>query len=311
MAGNDNYDALLTTTMANYHNQLIDNIFNARALTYWLMQKNRVRFVSGGSKIVEQLMYGKNNTVSSYSRYDPISLAPQEGLTAAEYDWKQFAGSVAISGIEEAMNDGEEALLDLLEAKVTQTEETMQEDLNLMLYGNGTGNGGKDMNGLGNLIEASGTVGGIDRATNSWWRSYEENTATALTQALMTTAYNSVSKGNKSPDFALTTQLLYEKYESLLTPNLRYNDTKTADAGFQNLLFKGKPVMYDDACTAGVMYFLNSKYIKLVGYKKKWFKQGAWVTPEDTDARFSLILTYGNLIVNNSRMHGKLTAKTA
>jgi hypothetical protein len=127
----------------------------------------------------------------------------------------------------------------------------------------------------------------------------------------MSTAYNSVSVGNDHPDVLLTTQTLFEKYEALLQPNLRYTDTKTADAGFQNLLFKAAPVMYDVHCTSGTFYFLNSKYITLVGHSDKWFSQTAFISPEDTDARYALIMCYGNLTVRNRAKQGKLTAKTA
>jgi hypothetical protein len=109
----------------------------------------------------------------------------------------------------------------------------------------------------------------------------------------------------------LTTQTLFEKYEALLQPNLRYTDTKTADAGFQNLLFKAAPVMYDVHCTAGVFYFLNTKYLTLVGHSNKWFAQTDFIKPEDTDARYALIMCYGNLTCRNRAKQGKLTAKTA
>ena len=313
MAGNASFDALLSTTLANYRKQLTDNVFTARPLTYFLMDKGRIRMLNGGTKIVEPLIYGQNSTVASYSGYDTLSLTAQEGISAAEYDWKQYAVSIAISGIEEAKNNGEQAVLNLLEAKVMQAEESMKEGFNTMFFADGTGNSGKDWNGLGNLVEASGTVGGINRATagNEFWQSYEENTAGALTLAQMTTAYNSVSVGNDHPDMVLTTQTLFEKYESLLTPQLRYTDTTTADAGFQNLLFKAAPVTYDVHCTAGVVYFLNSKYLTLVGHSGKWFAQTDFVRPENMDARYSLIMAYGNLTCRNAAKQGKLTAKTA
>jgi hypothetical protein len=195
-----------------------------------------------------------------------------------------------------------------------QAEESMREGFNQMFFGNGTGNSGKDWNGLGNLIESGNTVGGINSATgegNDWWRSYEENTAGALTLAQMATAYNSVSVGNDHPDMVLTTQTLFEKYEALLQPQLRYTDTKTADAGFQNLLFKAAPVVYDEHCTAGVVYFLNSKYLTLVGHSGKWFAQTDFVRPENLDARYALIMCYGNLTCRNAAKQGKLTSKTA
>jgi hypothetical protein len=313
MAGNANFDALLSTTLANYRDKLTDNVFTARPLTYWLMDKGRIRTESGGTKLVEQLIYGENSTVKSYSGYETLSLTPQEGITAAEYDWKQYAASIAISGIEEAKNNGEHAIIDLLEAKIMQAEESLREGFNQMFFGNGTGNSGKDWNGLGNLVESGNTVGGIDSSAvgNEFWRSYEENTAGALTLLQMATAYNSVSVGNDHPDVILTTQTLFEKYESLLQPQLRYTDTKTADAGFQNLLFKSAPIMYDVHAPAGTMFFLNSKYIKLVGHSDKWFKQTDFVRPENQDARFALIMCYGNLVISNRAKQGKLTAKTA
>ena len=310
---NVNFDALLSTTLANYRDQLTDNVFTDRVLTNHLMSKGRIRMLNGGTKIVEPLIYGTNATVASYSGYDSISLAAQTGITAAEYEWKQYAASIAISGIEEAKNNGEQEIINLLEAKIMQAEESMREGFNTMFYADGTGNSSKDWNGLGNIIEASGTVGNINRATvgNEYWKSYEENTSAALTIAQMATAYNTVSIGNDHPDLVLTTQTLFEKYEALLQPNLRYTDTKTADAGFQNLLFKAAPVVFDAACPAGVMFFMNSKYITLVGHSGKWFQQTNFVRPEDLDARYALIMCYGNLTCRNAKKQGKLTAKTA
>jgi len=311
VAANSNFDNLLTTTLANYRSTLTDNVFTARPLTYKLMEGGRIRMLNGGTKIVEPLIYGQNSTVGSYSGYETLSLTPQEGISAAEFEWKQYAASIAISGIEEAKNNGEQEIINLLEAKIMQAEESMRESFNQMFFADGTGNSNKDWNGLGNLVESGNTVGGISSSTYSWWASKEENTATALTLAQMSSLYNNVSVGNDHPDLLLTTQTLFEKYEALLQPQLRYTDTKTADAGFQNLLFKAAPVMYDVHCTAGVFYMLNSKYLTLVGHSGKWFSQTSFISPEDVDARYALIMCYGNLTVRNRAKQGKLTAKTA
>jgi hypothetical protein len=179
MAGNPNFDALLSTTLQNYRPTLVDNIFTARVLLDHLNSKGRVLVEEGGSSIVEPLVYAQNDTTGSYSGYDAIDLTPQEGISAAEYNWKQMASSIAISGIEEAKNRGTEAIIKLLNAKIMQAEESIKEELNQMLYGDGTGNGGKDFNGLANIISASGTVGGIDsnhehlvavNFNHRWWR---------------------------------------------------------------------------------------------------------------------------------------------
>jgi len=85
--------------------------------------------VNGGVKIVEPLIYGTNGTVGSYSGTDTISLTAQSGITAAEYDWKQYAASIAITGIEEAQNNGEQEVINLLEAKIMQAEESIREGM--------------------------------------------------------------------------------------------------------------------------------------------------------------------------------------
>lgn len=315
MAGNTSFDSLLATTLANYRDQLTDNVFTARPFTNYLMEKGRIRMLNGGTKIVEPLIYGLNSTVASYSGYDTLSLTAQEGISAAEYDWKQYAASIAISGIEEGKNAGEQEVINLLEAKIMQAEESMREGFNQMFFGDGTGNSGKDWLGLGAIISETGTVGGINRATsgNDFWKSYvDDNGAVDVALSLldMATAYNSVSVGNDHPDMVLTTQALFEKYEGLLQPQLRYTDAKTADAGFQNLLYKAAPVVYDVHVPAKTMFFLNSKYLSLVGHSGKWFAQTEFVRPENMDARYALIMCYGNLTCRNAAKQGKLTSRT-
>ena len=65
MPGNSNFDYLLTTTIQNYaQKQLTDNIFTARPLTWYLTEKNRLRYEDGGSKVIEPLIYADNGTAA-------------------------------------------------------------------------------------------------------------------------------------------------------------------------------------------------------------------------------------------------------
>lgn len=308
---NANYDTLLATTLVNYRRELEDNVFTARPLTAWLTKRGNISMKNGGAKIVTPLMYAQNQASSSYSGYDTLSVTPSAGISAAEFNWKQFAATIAINGLEEAQNNGEQEVIDLLEAKIMQAEETIAEKFDLMFMLDGTGNSGKDWGGLATYVDATSTIGNINSTTETWWRSYVEATAGALTIGDMTKTYNTVSRGNDHPDLILSTQLLFEKYESLLQPQMRYTDTETGDAGFQNLLFKGAVIMFDANVQAGVMYFLNSKYIKLVGHSDRWFTPTPFVRPNNQDARYAQILCYGNLTISNRARQGKLTGRTA
>lgn len=312
---NANYDQILSTTLAHHIPKLVDNVFTARPFFYFLKQAGQIRMVGGGHKIVQPLMVGQNAAAASYSGADTLSITASTGITAAEFDWKQYAATITITGIEEAKNRSEEEVIDLLEAKTAQAEHTIIEKLDQMLIaGDGSGNSGKDWPGIKLLVAGhpnDTTIGGINPTTNAYWASYRESTAEVLTIGRMSTAYNTVAEGADQPNMILTTQALYEKYEALLQPQLRFADAGTADAGFQNLLFKGAPVLYDTYVDAGHMYFLNTKYLRLVGHSDNWFRPTPFVRPENVDARYAQILLYGALTISNRNRQGVLTGKTA
>jgi hypothetical protein len=313
MAGNADFDEILSTTLKNYIPKLTDNIFNARPLFYALTNGQTIRRISGGANIVVPIIYGTNSTAGSYSGTDTIAVTAQTGISAAEYSWGQYAATVTISGIEEAKNNGEAQIIDLLEGKIFQTQETVIENMNTMFWANGSGNGGKDWNGLANIVAAPNTaLGGIDPgdAGNGFWASTETDQAGALTTAGMASMYNTISVGNDQPTIIITTQALYEAYEALLDGQIRYTDTDVADGGFQNLLFKGAPVTFDSAATAGQMMFLNTKYLQLVAHSDVWFKPTPFVRPTNQDAVFSQLLCYGQLTCSNRARQGYLFGAT-
>ena len=198
-----------------------------------------------------------------------------------------------------------------------QAEETIIQNMNTMFWSNGAGNGGKDMLGLNALVgtgnDSGSAIGGIDAtdSDNSWWRSTLTNQGGALTLAAMSTMYNTVSVGNDQPTIIISDQDEYEKYESLLQPNLRYTSAEVADAGFQNLLFKGAPCTYDAGSdVAGKMFFLNTKYLRLVAHSETWFQPTPFVRPTNQDARYAQILCYGELTCSNRARQGMLYGLT-
>jgi hypothetical protein len=314
MAGNPDFNSLLSTTLQNYQPTLVDNIFKDLVLLNHLNERGRVRVEEGGTQIIEPLMYAVNDTVATYSGYDAIDLTPQEGISAAEYDWKQMAASIAISGIEEAKNRGTEAIIKLLNAKIMQAEMSLKTTLNEQLYGSAAA--GSDFNGLGNIVATqNNTVGGIDANTNTWWNP-TQGTTMGATLALqnMADVYNRASKGSDVPDLIVTNTSLFEKYESLLTNQVRYQDVAKANAGFQNLMFKQTPIVFDlelavDTSDAP-MYFLNTKYLKLTGLNGYWFTTTDFMngTVAGVDARYALVLAYGQLTCSNRQRQGYLTA---
>lgn len=59
-----------------------------------------------------------------YSGYQTLNIAPSQTFTAAEYPIRQSAIAVSISGLEELQNSGEEAIINLLESRIENAEDT-------------------------------------------------------------------------------------------------------------------------------------------------------------------------------------------
>ena len=70
-----------------------------------------------------------------------------------------------------------------------------------------------------------------------------------------------LSIANDRPTLILTTQVVWDAYESVLRADKRFEGNYSADAGFQVLTFRGIPIAVDDNVADGYMYFLNENYL--------------------------------------------------
>jgi hypothetical protein len=257
------------------------------------------------------LMYATNSTFQYYSGYDALTpVHGEEIITAAEFAWKQAAIFVPMSGLEQAKNSGDRAIVNLLKAKIENAERTAAEQFETaFLTLDGTSASGKAWGGLpllvGDNTSSITSVGGIDSTTAVYWRSPVTPASAALTLPLLSNAYNNVNYPGDACDFEITTQALWEKYESLLQPNQRFLDAKMAEAGFTNLIHRGAKVVWSDLMPTTTWYFLNSNHVKLAVLDGNWMKFRGFVEPYDRDAKYGLITNYGTFVTDERRKLAK------
>lgn len=341
------YDALLSTTLNAYvaGGTMFDNIFKDSAFLTYLRQSDAVKKQNGGERIALPLMYGDNNTIKSYAGEETLDTTLQDGFTTAFYEWKELGGTIGITRKEERQNSGEGRLINLLQQKIKQAEMTMREELNRQLL-RGTvsgatfvpGNDAKDLYPLGYFFRKAnatnpttgGNVGNIS-AAESWWRhntavldSASVDTGNAFAMAVTTFAgmeaalkrmYNFCSRGSGgSPDLVVADQVTFETYESSLNTKVRYQNTKMADSGFDNIKLRGATMIWDEvvpdvdngtaAITAGTAFFINTKFYHLVIDSQTDIVTTPFVEPENQTVKTSKILFMGNAAVSNMRKHG-------
>lgn len=304
-----------------------DNIFNSRALFYLMGEEGFKEEADGGRLIEFAINYAENTTFKSYGEYDALDTTRVNVFDAARYDWKINAGTVAYSELERLRAQASSGKVDLIAEKLEVGKDSHIATMNRQLFSDGTGNNTLDIAGLQSIIATSptsGTVGGINRATFSFWRNKQTSGAKTTNafdnlRATMRSIYNQCSRGgvDDTPTAFITDRTTFEGYEGLLTPNERYMPAdkftkKHADAGFKNdvITFKGIPGSYDEDAVSGNLYLLNSKYLKFCYLAGGWMKMYPKVDPANQLANVHKVATFGNLATNNSRRLGVVTAIT-
>jgi hypothetical protein len=309
--GPANVTTLLTTTLENRRRDLQDQIFNDLATIKFLKDRGQV-IIDGGATIVTPLMYAKNTTAQFYNGYDQLDTTPQEGFTTAQYKWKEAAVSISVSNREENIqNQGDSAVLNLVNQKINQAEMSLKDLINTQLYDSAPAS--TEINSLATLVDTTSEIGDINSTTYSWWQSLVTSGGSFAGQGRsdMLSTYNTQVTRGAAPDFLVTTPTVHSYYEGSLTPQLRFQGNESADASFGKLLFKRVPIFFDTAATAGVMYFLNSDHIQLYVSSGNNMKQTDWTKPSNQTAKVSQIITALELGTNNRRRLGKITGIVA
>ena len=172
---------------------------------------------------------------------------------------------------------------------------------------------------LGTFEWAIGTVGGASGGTALAVNGSNDTGACSFANFCSTTSgvaggvkamtqmYGACSIDADSPDLIVTTQVIYDAYETALQANKRYEgDATLGDAGFQALRFKGASVVVDSHCPAGHMYFLNTKYLDYKVHSKRFFSFEDFKPMETKDGIQARLFWMGQLTCSNPRMQGLL-----
>jgi hypothetical protein len=318
-----NLSEIVTTTLRNRTGKLADNMLDNNALLSRLKKRGKVKPVNGGRVIVQELEYADNSTYKRYSGYETLNIAPSDVFTAAEFDLKQAACAVSISGLEELQNSGEEAIIDLLASRIRNAEKTMMNGVAADIYSDGTADGGKQIGGLQLLVSktpTSGTVGGINRATWSFWQNKATVSGTAASatniQDRMNAMALSLVRGTDRPDLIVADGNYYGFYLTSLQAIQRITNPDLAALGFTSLQYFGHggaaDVVLDGGvggnCPTNTMYFLNTDYIHFRPHAKRNFAPiGDERYAVNQDAMVKLIGFAGNMTLSNASLQGVLS----
>lgn len=266
-----NVSDVVATTIENRSKKNADNVTKNNALLARLNERGNEKPVSGGSVIFQELSFAENGNAGWYSGYDLLPVAAQDVISAAQFDIKQAACPVVISGLEMLQNAGREQMMDLLEGRLAVAEGTMSNLLAGGIYGDGTANGGKAVTGLDAAVPVdpttNATYGGINQQTWNFWRNVVSSPG-VLTAANVQGAWNALwaqlVRGMDRPDLIVVDSLMWGYYMASLQAQQRFLQAEKGKLGFPTIAYMDADVVLDGGiggfATPKTAYFLNTKY---------------------------------------------------
>ena len=270
--------------------------------------------VDGGMMIRVPLEYAEGNS-GSYGNTTKISQAKVDIYNAARFRWAGYFASNTIDFNDKIKNAGDAQMINLANGKIRNIQKTIRKKMGTDIYASAADT--YCFLGLGDLFQSTTTTikyGELAEFDMADWKANAIATAEALnfkTLQKMRRTPNIGQNDTDKPNLYITTDLLKDGFERTLHVQARYKDVDMADAGFENVLFKGQPVVADDRQAAGYCDGLNTRYPRLRAHQAYNFTPPVWKANNDqpdvwtADQRF-----VGQLTTNHRKAHVRHTGLT-
>jgi len=316
---NSTFTELVTTTFRKHRKEIKDNLSNRNALLKYINKRGNYITEDGGLTIATPLDYQANGTYQRYSDWDALNIAASDVISSAEYQWRQIAINVVASGRELKINSGDSKIINLAKSRMKNAIRTFNNNFSSDLYSSGSLS--NQINGLQAIVAdaGTGTVGGIDSATWTFWQNSVFDlsansvtiSATTIEGSAMLPLWLTLDRGpDDCPDLIVADNNYFAFFENSQVSLKRYASSDKANAGFATIKYKNADVMFDgnSGIPANHMYFLNTEYLKLVVHKDADLTELPEQRPVNQDGVVIPVLWMGNLVCSNRKQQGVIVA---
>lgn len=316
---NSTFTELVSTTFRKHKKEIKDNVSNRNALLKYLTKRGNTTKEDGGLTIACPLDYAENSTYQRYSDWDTLNIQASDVISAAEYQWRQVALNVVASGRELRINSGESKIINLAKSRIKNALRTYNNNFSEDIYSDGTAT--NQINGLQALVAdaGTGTVGGINSSTFSFWQNQvfdcSDNSVTAsattIENSMLLPLWLDLDRGvDDQPDLIVMDNTYYQYFEASQTSLKRYASATSANAGLSTLKYKGADVLFDgnSGIPTSHAYMLNTEYFGLCVHKDADLEIMDEQRPINQDGTVIPILWMGNLTLSNRNQQGVIIA---
>jgi hypothetical protein len=335
------YATVAALALDKLSDKIADAISTANAALYFYKKRGNWEGVSSGGRQLRKSVLWQLQTIKPIGSFGTVNVNPIDSHTSVYYDWVQAAVPVSFSDLEEFQTAGDESIETIVKAKYQQAKASLDDFFSKALL---QGQGSIDTTSLTSPVQSSTdgssfiiplpqlasavtssslTIGGVNQNANTWWRNqFTDSSATTLVAFLnelrLLHVYTQRGGGgaDKAPDFHIADERTFVVYEKGLALTHRNPTYTKGDIPFTNLVFKDKPVVAEEqmpdwknnstTITKGSWYMGNSAFCGFTYDKKKSFKMGPNIRPNNQLVTSSLMPIRGAHWTNNRRKLGVL-----
>ena len=336
------YSTVAAIALDKLSDKISDAISTSNAFLYFYKKEGNWEGVtSGGRQLRKSLLY-QLQPLKPLGSFGSVNPNPIDSHTSVYYSWVQTAVPVSFSDLEDFQTSGEESIESIVKAKYQQAKASLDDFFSrALLQGQASVDGSSTTTPVTSSsdgstfidpifklasydVTSSLTVGGLDQSTNAFWVNQKVASAASTLTAFLAElrklhilCQRGGGGANRAPDFHVADERTYNIYErALATFHHNYSYTK-ADIPFENLLFKGAPLVPDqlmidaknaavspDTNNRGTWFMGNSAFMGFTYDSAKSFKMGPNVRPNNQLVTTSLMPVRGAHWTNNRRKLG-------
>ena len=317
------WDSRWSATRRTINRETIDNVFEAyNALAFH--RRRGMQMVDGGGKEIQVILESSTGTAEAFDGYDPLSKSPVDPFESAFYKRRYYAVPIVLDDTTNWENSGEEQIFDLLDALGSNALNSLLKAINEDLLGAQTG---KTMLGYQDIIAdaGTGTVGGINSSTSSFWQNQKYTSAKTFTGQATTNVFDGLVAWNTLMDDCrkqggrnnalVTTYSIAAAYRTALSSQ-GYGEVRLSNVnginGAEFPAYMGAELVADNDCASLHTYAVDTDSIKLRVMKQANFKKTPFVSLQSNGqlGQLSYMVAGVQLCTNNRRRSGVATQIT-
>ena len=322
-------------TKDKFFPKVVDNIYEGNSL--FKRMRGKARPWTGGTSLKIPTTVSPRTSLGSFSGFDTFTTAQEDVRVQFTINPSEYYANMTVSGIQKALNKGGEAIVDLIAAEMSDVGRALSEKIGEDLYLDGTANANKAIAGLQYQVDDATTAvtfQGQSRNTYTNLRSTRNAQVGALAFSDLAADYDACQRGSDTPTLGVTTPAVWTIIEALITPtwntNINGSYPRGAEtgamtgvsgtAGLNSIYYRGVPIISDEKCTAGNLYFLNENHLSLyqidhdpmfVESSREGFAWTGWKKSQNQNAIVGQLLFAGQVVGDSPRTMSRRTAITS